>query len=148
MTRTCAPAGDHDLQSRAMEWLLAAMMVLWGIGLLMPWDSFASPTYRHLSALGPEDAWGLFSMAVGAARAAALYYNGGWHRTPLLRFAGALLGTIWWAVLLWLFWLSARDSGPPAAIFWYPCLIFAELFACDRTGRDAARYRSFRRSAR
>ena len=133
---------DHDEQSRALEWLLAGMMVLWGVGLMMPWDSFGGPTYRHLAALAAQPVWGAFSLAIGLIRIAALYYNGGWHRTPLLRLLGALLGTVWWAVLLWLIWLSAREAGLPAATFWYPGLIAAELYACDRTGRDVARYRS------
>jgi hypothetical protein len=136
---------DCDEQSRALEWLLAAVMVLWGVGLLLPWEGFTGSAYRYLAALAPERAWGVFSVSIGLIRIGALYCNGAWYRTPLLRFLGAMLGTIWWAVLLWLLWLSARDGGPQATILWYPCFIAAELYACDRTGRDAARYRSLRR---
>jgi hypothetical protein len=145
MTATGRLAGDCDEQSRALEWLLAAVMVLWGVGLLMPWDGGAGPTYRYLGALAPERAWGALSLSIGTIRMGALYYNGAWYRTPLLRLLGAMLGTIWWAVLLWLMWLAARDGGAPATMLWYPCFIVAELYACDRTGRDAARYRSLRR---
>lgn len=86
-------------QTRSVEWLLASMMVAWGVGLMLPGDTMSLPQYRMLGAIAPEYVWAAWSVSMGAVRLVALYINGSWRRTPLFRVTGAGLGLIWWLVL-------------------------------------------------
>jgi hypothetical protein len=124
-------------QTRSVEWLLACMMVAWGIGLLLPGDTMSLPQFRMLGVIAPEPVWAVWSISMGAVRVAALYINGSWRRTPLLRVLGASFGLIWWLVLGFLFKTSA-DGGPvPAGLLWFPVFIAFEGYSIVRGARDS-----------
>jgi hypothetical protein len=119
--------------------MLAAMMVAWGLVLLLPMRTFEMPIYSYLAAIADEEVWGAFSVAVGGFRMAALYVNGAWRRTPLIRAAGAVLGMVWWIVLALLVFLAAEQGighFPAGAAFYPVCLAF-EALSCWRAGFDA-----------
>ena len=122
--------------TRALEVALAAFMVTWGVFLALPGATFQNPIYASLAALMPEAGWAAFSIASGLVRLAALYVNGAWRRTPLVRMVMAVAGVVWWTVLTWLFVLGLRGPTPAALAFYVVC-IGAELYSCYRTGQDA-----------
>ena len=124
------------MKTRAVEWMLAAMMVSWGMGLLLPPPAFVGDDYRLLLAIGPEEAWGAWSMAIGGIRMLALWINGAWRRTPLFRAGGAVLGVVWWVILFFLFWFGSIDH-PRTIVFIFPVCVFFEAVACFRSGFDA-----------
>lgn len=124
-------------QTRSVEWLLAACMMAWGFGLLMPGDTMQLANYRHLGAVASEAVWAGFSLGVGMARLVALYVNGEYFRTPLIRAVGAVLGMIWWAVLGVLFFTAARDGPVPAALLFYPVFMGFEAYSAYRSARDS-----------
>lgn len=124
-------------QTRSVEWMLACMMVAWGIGLAMPGDTMSLPQYKMLGVLAPEPVWAAWSMSIGFVRIVALYINGSWRKTPLIRSICASLGCIWWIVLAVLFVLS-RDGGPvPAGFYWFPVFIVFEGYSVSRGARDS-----------
>lgn len=53
-------------QTRSVEWLLAAMMLAWGVGLLFPGNTMSLPQYRLLNDLAPEFVWAAWSLTIGA----------------------------------------------------------------------------------
>jgi len=125
-------------QTRSVEWLLASMMVAWGVGLMLPGDTMLLPQYRLLAAIAPEPVWAAWSLSMGSIRIIALYVNGSWRRTPLLRVMGATLGLIWWLVLGFLFKSAADGSGAlPAGLMWFPVFIGFEGYSIVRGARDS-----------
>jgi len=50
-------------QTRSVEWLLASMMVAWGVGLMLPGDTMLLPQYRLLAAIAPEPVWAAWSLS-------------------------------------------------------------------------------------
>lgn len=124
-------------QTRSVEWLLAGLMLAWGIGLILPGNTMALAGYRHLAALAPEPAWAAWSIALGGVRIAALYGNGSWFRTPLVRAGGSVLGTIWWLVLGFLMFNGAQGGPLPAELMWFPVFCGFELYSAFRGARDS-----------
>jgi hypothetical protein len=132
------------MRTRTVEWLLAALMVGWGIFLLMPWTTFDAPLYHWLALLAGERTWGSFSVAIGALRMVALYINGSWRRTPLIRAFAAVMGLIWWIVIGFLISFGVHGA-PPADLLFFPIFAYFEAYSCYRSGQDAHDYGSLRR---
>ena len=129
---------------RAIEWLFSAMMVAWGVYLMLPLNTFAAPQYALLAALAEEKVWGIWSVSIGVMRMVALYINGAVRQTPIVRMGGALFGVVWWAVLTWLF-LTAPSGVTPAGVVWYPIFALAEMYSVLRSAGDAWISGAFRR---
>lgn len=128
---------------RAVEYLLAWLMVGWGSALLLPGPILVGDVYRYLLVLAPEPVIGLFSITVGLIRIAALVINGAWRRGPLVRLAGAALGLIWWVVLGQFYGLAVIQGAPPFPMLaFFPVFIFFEGYSGYRCGQDAFRQKS------
>ncbi|MGD9766601.1 MAG: hypothetical protein AB7U62_03075 [Pseudolabrys sp.] len=132
-------AASERYPTRSVEYLLAWVMIAWGARVVWPGEVLTGPTYQYLVVIAPEAMWGALGITVGLLRIYALLRNGGWKRSPVLRFAGATLGLIWWLVLAVLF--SAAVAGgapdfPMRAV--YPVFIFFEAYSCFRCGQDHA----------
>jgi len=113
------------------------MMLAWGIGLLLPGDTLTLPQYRLLGEIAPEPVWAAWSVCVGGLRLVALYINGSWRRTPLIRSSCSIFGMIWWTLLMVLF-LGSRTAGPiGAGMLWFPIFILFEGYSAYRSARDS-----------
>jgi hypothetical protein len=131
---------------RLVEWMLSSYMVLWGIALLLPFETFQGNAYRALAQIAPENVWGVFSFSVGVMRMLALWVNGSHRATPALRMVGAIGGVCWWISLWYMLLLSATWSTLPAGIIaFYPVNIAFELYSAYRTGIDAYDSATFKR---
>src|ERR1043166_7395273 len=124
-------------QTRSVEWMLAAMMLAWGIGLMLPGDTMTLPQYRLLGALAPDPVWAAWSISIGTVRIVALYVNGAWRRTPLIRAPGAIVGMIWWTVLGYLFAVAAGSGPLPAELLWFCVFVGFEGYSVFRGARDS-----------
>ncbi len=130
-------AAKERYPTRSVEYLLAWVMIAWGLRVVWPGPVLVGPTYGYLLVIAPEVVWGALGIIVGALRIYALVRNGSWQRSPLLRFIGATLGLIWWLILAVLF--SAAVAGgapdfPMRAV--YPVFMFFEAYSCFRCGQD------------
>ncbi len=123
-------------KTRSVEWLLAAMMVAWGLGLLLPGNTMELPAYRLLGAIAPESVWSAWSLSIGAVRMAALYINGSYRRTPLIRATCSLLGAMWWVVLGYCFF-TAAPAPYAAGLMWFPVLVAFEGYSVARGAQDS-----------
>lgn len=104
---------------------------------MFPGDTMALRSYRLLAVIAPEYVWAAWSLSIGAIRMIALYINGSWRRTPLIRAVCAMLGLIWWVVLGFLFNVSA-DPGPfPAGLMFYFGFVGFEGYSIYRGARDS-----------
>ncbi|WP_279479912.1 hypothetical protein [Aureimonas sp. SK2] len=91
---------------RTMQWFAAIALLLWGLVLLQPTALFDREAFRPFHDLVAEQSLGAFLLGIGIVRCAALYINGHWRRTPLLRAAGAMIGSGTFAGLSALFLIS------------------------------------------
>jgi hypothetical protein len=131
----------HQSQNRerALEWLSAFIMVAWGIILAQDGNTLSAPSFREFVAHGmSEDALAYVFGAVGGVRIAALYINGRWPRTPLLRMIGAGAGLLLWGQIASMFAISYARSGTAGTGFAaYGSLALAEIFSIYWAAFDA-----------
>ena len=133
--------------TRAVEYMLAWLMIGGGALVLMPGAVIVGPTSEFLLHLMTEPAWGIVALTIGLARLTALIINGAWRRTPLLRFAGAALGLMWWTSQGAIYWIAVVRGGLPFPnLSIYPVFVFFEAYSCFRCGQDASALRSLSRS--
>lgn len=144
MTVSTSPTGHGD---RGLEWLFAALMVLWGLYVLAPLDTFRGAQYALMASIAPESVWGAFSLSLGFVRLVALWINGAWRRTPAIRVASSILGVMWWSALGFLL-VAGPEHAVPAGVVYYLGFIGAEIFSCWRSAADAFHQGTFRVRAR
>lgn len=134
------------MRTRSVEWLLACLMLTWGVILLAPSESFTLPAYRWLATMGEERVWGGLALGIGTLRVAALYVNGSWRRTPLIRAFGAVVCLMWWVSVGALLIFGVEPGKPlPAGFAFYPVFALFEAYSCYRSGLDAREYDALRR---
>lgn len=93
--------------------------------LLLPFDTFgASPSYRVMATIAPEEAWGLFYCFVGLIQSAALCGGVYWFRGP-----GALLAIVGWTAASLMFSISNPFTH---AVGIYALLTLANLWVVMR----------------
>lgn len=123
---------------RACEWLLASLLMVWGLVLL--WGSgeetFAiGPVFAGMEGFAREESWGLVLYLIGSARIVALTINGSFWPCAHARTGLALLGALAWLQLS-LALLSTSLPSPQA----YSCLVCVlfDLWNARRAAEDAA----------
>lgn len=135
--------------TRAVEYMLTWLLVGWGITVLLPGDVMRGPTTKIFLGIATEMTWGFIAVSIGGGRLIALVINGAWRRSPLLRFAGASLGLMWWVGLGTVYWIAVSRGDPPFPnLSIYPIFVFFEAYSCFRCGQDAASQDSFGWSSR
>lgn len=124
-------------QTRWIEFLLATVMLGWGLLLLHPEPILVGPVYgafaRHVSHLNEQRVGGVV-FAVALIRLAALWVNGRRRETPLARLVGAQTGFLFWLAVTIGFW----EATPPlnTALAVYPAFVVAEICSMWRCGSD------------
>ena len=137
--RSKSMSGGSGFNDRALEWLCAGIMLSWCVALALVDDAMTRPPLGLFERHGESEAfWASLFGAAGLARVAALYVNGRWPRTPLIRTVCAGLGFVVWSQLSWLFalgfWVSNTQSATGAGV--YGMLALAELYSIYRAAHD------------
>lgn len=112
----------RHFRARATEWMLAIVMLLFGVILLQPAAAFSGrPSYAELARIASEDMWGWLCLVVGGVRIAALTVNGAFHPSPHARGVLALVSVFFWFELGLGFMMAGDPLGlavcPVAAVF-------------------------------
>lgn len=135
-------------RSRALDWMCAAMILVWGLTLALPGQSFSlSALQRVMHGEFSEDFWATVLILLGLMRVAALLINGHMPRgSPVLRLISAFIGVLVWSYFLELFvelWVAtgiiATGCGVSAV------LVGADLFSTGRAAADFMRARHVHR---
>lgn len=132
-----------DLDERTAEWLCAGIMVVWGVTLAINGDTLNQPGFAAFHRFGATQSfWAWMFGGSGFARTAALYINGRWPKTPIIRMVCAGFGFVSWSQLSWLFLEgTALSTGVPTpGIGVYAVLALAELYSIYRAAHDARYY--------
>jgi hypothetical protein len=126
-------------EGRGIEWLTSAALLCFALALVFPGDTLAGQGYRAFKSVGIDEvmlAVPLFGVA--AARMIALWINGRWRRSPLLRLTGAVIGTGMFMALCLGFLGPTITSGAPLStgVGIYFILAFFDAVAAYRSGAD------------
>ena len=126
---------SDSIHDRLSDWGLGAILLLFGIILLSPYNTFStSRVYDMMAGIAPEDVWGLVCLLIGGGRLAVLLINGLWRRSPHLRAAAAVLSCCIWTLVA----LSLLDAGTfSTGLAAYPVFVCMDLFSAYRAAVDA-----------
>lgn len=89
----------ETFKERFVEWGLSASLFVWGAMVLNSPGLFDHEFYAPMRRAMSQTAWGSISLLVGTIGLAALYRNGAWKRTPLLRMIASTFRLIVWGGL-------------------------------------------------
>lgn len=85
---------------RATEWLTSLALLGFAVTLALPGETLARSGFGTFRSLGLDDAMLAVPLSlIASARMVALYINGAWKRSPILRLAGAITGAVIFAMI-------------------------------------------------
>lgn len=129
--------------ARKLEWLMSGFMIAWGWYVLMHPQLFThpetAPFFRGLVELAspftqyPALLWGGTSLLVGLFRAVALFVNGAYTRTPLIRLIASFVSMFIVTQIIIGFWTS---GVPNPGLVVYPWFVIADLLSAYRAAVD------------
>lgn len=133
---------QEHFPARRSEWVLAGMMLAWGMILLRPGELFAdNPAWAQMSLYMSEEYWGKLAVAVGTFRLVALIINGTFATTwygrwsPHVRALASFLSCfIWFQITFGLVNSNAATTGLAV----YPGLLVLDAMNIVAASRDAA----------
>lgn len=125
----------HRFGPRMTEWLVALQTALWGLVLLLPAETFASPAWNMFSSIMSEESWGVLMLFLGLVRLGGLVVNGARKNiTPWIRIVSAGFGFLIFVGISFSFTLSGVISTWIAI---YPTIALVELANIYRAAHDA-----------
>ncbi len=126
---------------RSIEWLSSLFMINWAFVLALPGNTLAtSPAFSEFARYHlTEPKLAAIMGGIGCMRAAALYINGRWPRTPVLRMIGSLFSSLIWGQIACLQAMgSVAETGAiSTGAGVYGLLACAEILCVYRAAFDA-----------
>ena len=129
--------------SRKTEWLMAGFLLTWGTYVLLHPGLFTAPATSVVFAgmagitapftVYPALAWGGAAALTGLCRSMALFINGAWTRTPLIRLIASFASMFVVTQIVVGLW---KSGVPNTGIVVYPWLIVADLLSAYRAAVD------------
>lgn len=130
--------------ARFPEWTNSGIMASWGAYVVLHPEIFEQPATRAvLSGLAeltwfgypPASFWGLITLLVGVIRACALFINGAYSRTPMIRLATSAASAFVWAQIVIGLW---KTGIPNVGLVVYSGLVVIDIVSAYRAGLDTA----------
>lgn len=134
----------EHFEVRAIEWGMAGWAITWGLQALLNPQVFTSPETAPLNIhmlhtlewfFSQEDAAtaiGLLALFVGSLRAVALWVNGAWKQTPLVRMIGSGLSAFVVSNIVF----SLLQGPSTLGLVTYSWLFAADCFSGYRAAKD------------
>jgi hypothetical protein len=138
---------QRHFPARMPEWTNALTMFCWGAYILLHPGIFTNPTYGVFVQLAwtaadmparvhiAENLWGLVAVWVGMLRAGALFVNGAYYRTPLIRVLTSAVSAFVWVQIVIGLW---RLGQPSLELVLYSSAVVLDLISAYRASCDAA----------
>lgn len=132
----------HHFPARWPEWFMSGVSVIWGFYIAMNPDVFTHDATREALAgmaqmaggFPPSSLWGLTGVATGMVRAFALFVNGAYTRTPMIRLTMSFAsGFVWTQVFIGLL----KSGVPNPALVVYAGLVVLDIVSAYRAATDA-----------
>ena len=138
--------------SRTIEWIMSGFMISWGLYVL-----FHPELFRRLEVFAemgrmvwvlsdrPAVVWGSSAFVAGVIRATALFVNGAYTRTPVIRVITSFVSMfILTQIIIGLYRVGIPNTGLPT----YTWLLIADMISAYRAARDAVHAETERRRTR
>lgn len=115
-------------------------MTAWGLYVLLhpevfSLSLFAVFSHRVMFDIDPAIFWGALTTLVGLVRLCALFVNGAYSRTPLIRLGTSLVSAFVWSQLVIAFWLVDQ---PNTGLVMYTYAVLMDLISAYRASCDVA----------
>lgn len=127
----------RHFEARASEWVSALILTIWGAYVILHpglFDGVTAPVWQVHKALATQEVWGFGAFTAGIIRVVALFINGRWGLTPLIRVATSFLSVfVWFWVAVGLFLADFANTG----IVVYSGLMLADMYSAFRAASDA-----------
>lgn len=123
--------------ARALEWFCGILLLSWGFYVLLHPGMFqgsSSLIFSGLDMIASQELWGLAAFSLGFLRLIALYINGQWTRTPLIRVCVSFASVFMW------FWITVglyKSGIDQTGLAIYPWLVVADMYSAFRAASDA-----------
>lgn len=138
--------------ARAPEWFMSGLAFVWGANILLHQDMFVRPETASLlsglswmaNSVGYKAApfWGLICVTTGLIRASALFINGAYTRTPMVRLVLSFSSAfIWTQVTIALIISGVPNTGWPL----YAGCVVLDIISAYRAGGDVVYAEQVRR---
>lgn len=126
----------RHFEVRAIEWWSAACLLSWGAVVLLLPGLFVEDRYsvffKPLIDWAPQAAWGMFAFTMGSLRLMALFINGFWFRTPLIRLSASFMSVcVWFFITAGLFRAQAV-----LGVIVYGWHMVADIYSSFRSASD------------
>lgn len=127
--------------ARIPEWWMSMMLVLWGGYVVFHPELFTSAYTKQMFSgmatmagdFSPSGLWGLSAVIIGMVRACALFVNGAYMRTPMIRlFMSFLSAFIWTQVSIGLLKSGVANTG----VVVYAGLVMMDIVSAYRAATD------------
>lgn len=127
--------------ARLPEWWMSSMLVLWGGYVVLHPGIFTASASRQMFSgmvamagdFDPAGLWGLSAVVIGMIRACALFINGAYTRTPMIRlFMSFLSAFIWTQVSIGLWKSGVENTG----VVVYAGLVMMDIVSAYRAATD------------
>lgn len=129
--------------ARKMEWIMAGFLLGWGLYVLLHPNLFTNAaTVEIMNGLAsmsapftiyPALAWGGCAALTGLIRGLALFVNGAYTRTPLIRLLAAFISMFIVTQIIVGLW---RSGVPNMGLVVYPWFVVADLLSAYRASID------------
>ena len=131
--------------ARFPEWLNSGVLFSWGAYVALHPDLFTNPATAQLFSglaemtwgldYNPAALWGLVGVVVALVRASALFVNGAYTRTPMIRLCMSFASAFIWAQVV----IGFMNSGVSnTGLVVYGWLVVADIASAYRAGHDLA----------
>lgn len=127
----------RHFQVRSSEWFNAVMVAAWGVYVTLTPGMFEKlgPSTSGMTTIAPQHIWGFVALIVGMTRLCALFINGQWSVTPIVRIVTSFLTMfVWFCVVIGI----ARSAVQGMGIVIYSGLIIIDGYGAYRAAEDAA----------
>jgi hypothetical protein len=123
--------------ARFPEWWMSLMLVLWGSYVVLHPRVFTDQALSGLVAMAgnfdPAGLWGLSAVVIGMVRGGALFVNGAYTRTPMIRLLMSFLSAfIWTQVCIGLF----KSGVENISVVVYAGLVMMDIVSAYRAATD------------
>lgn len=133
----------RHFEARSLEWVVGMMLTAWGAYVILHPGLFDSQPYFYgMMTIFPQEYWGLSAFVAGSVRLTALFINGRWGLTPIIR-----VFTSFMSIFVW-FWVSIglyRTGIPAPGLVIYPGFVIADMVSAFRAMGDAYEAETMRR---
>jgi hypothetical protein len=127
----------RHFEARAVEWCSAFILAAWGADLILHpglFTGITAPVWQAHLVLADQEVWGFGAFTAGGIRVVALFINGRWGLTPLIRVATSFLSVfVWFWVAVGLFLAGFANTG----VVVYTGLMLADMYSAFRAASDA-----------